>query len=371
MSSTHYDPVDTSFSNLSLTAIRLLDHYTPSFLTSQKSPDMAIPSITSDGPAPGNILYLAYGSNLDAGVFQGRRGIKPLSATVVTVPSLTLVFDLPGIAYIEPCFANVRTRKVNAPSEKQPLVAEEGLEDMEATVVLSKLSEGRYRDSEDPNDDVDAPALMGVVYEVTPEDYATIIATEGGGASYADVTVDCISIDGKSLKAHTLLAPTTKTRPNSGAQASARYLNIISSGAEQHGLPESYRSWLARFRPYRVTTLRQRVGCVLFVAMWAPAVMVTFAVSRWCSGSHKSWAIKISESVFGGMWSSYDRLFKPYFGDGERTEGEKEKEVDEEKTALSEPEKTHRVEDMFVTAMGGETNMESSVASLSASWDKL
>lgn len=371
MSSTHYDPVDTSFSNLSLSAIHLLDHYTPSFLTSQKSPDMTIPSITSDSPVPGNILYLAYGSNLNASVFQGRRGIKPLSATVVTVPSLTLVFDLPGIPYIEPCFANVRSRKVNIPSEKQPLVAEEGLEDMEATVVLSKLSEGRYRDSEDPNDDVDAPALMGVVYEVTPEDYATIIATEGGGASYADVTIDCISIDGRSLKAHTLLAPTTKTRPNSGSQASARYLNIISAGAEQHGLPESYRSWLARFRPYRITTLRQRVGGVLFVGMWAPAVMVTFAVSRWCSGSYTSWAIKLSESVFGGMWSSYDRLFKPYFGDGERTEGEKEAEVDEERAAPREPEKAHRVEDMFVNAIGGERNMESSVASLSASWDKL
>ncbi|KAI5848611.1 hypothetical protein DFP73DRAFT_541738 [Morchella snyderi] len=368
MSSTHYDPVDTSFSNLSLTAIHLLDHYTPSFLTSQKSPDMTITSITSDGPAPGNILYLAYGSNLDAGTFQGRRGIKPLSATVVTVPSLTLVFDLPGIAYIEPCFANVRARKVNIPSEKQLLVAEEGLEDMEATVVLSKLSEGRYRDSEDLSDDVDAPALMGVVYEVTPEDYATIIATEGGGASYADVTVDCISIDGKALKAHTLLAPMTKTRPHSGAQASARYLNIISSGAEQHGLPESYRSWLAHFRPYHTTTLRQKVGGVLFVGIWAPAVLATFAISRWCKGSHSGLGIKMHERVFRGMWTSYDKLFKPYFGDGERTEGE-EKEVDKER--VEEPEKTHRVEDMFVSVMGGETNMESSVVSLSASWDKL
>lgn len=324
---------------------------------------MTIPSLTSDGPAPGNILYLAYGSNLDAGTFQGRRGIKPLSATVVTVPTLTLVFDLPGIAYIEPCFANVRTRKVDAPNEKQQLMAEEGLEDMGATV------ETHYRDSGSSSGEVDAPALMGVVYEVTPEDYETIIATEGGGASYADVIVDCVCADGKQVKAHTLLAPVTKTRPNSDAEASARYIGLITSGAEQHGLPEAYRSWLARLRPYQITTLRQKVGRVLFVGMWAPTVLLTLGISRWCRGSHKELSIKISERVFSGMWTSYDRWFKPYFGDGERTEGERK--ADEGKVELEVPGKTHKVEDMFVKVMGGETNLESSVASLSESWDKL
>ena len=97
------------------------------------------------------ILYLAYGSNLCAETFKGRRGIKPLSAVNVHVPSLDLTFDLPGIPYTEPCFANTRYHLPPSHSD-------------------SDYHKDRWH-----------KGLIGVVYEVTPEDYRTIIATEGGG----------------------------------------------------------------------------------------------------------------------------------------------------------------------------------------------
>ena len=62
---------------------------------------------------PGTVLYLAYGSNLCAETFQGKRGIKPLAAVNVVVPSLQMTFDLPGIPYAEPCFANTRYRNAD------------------------------------------------------------------------------------------------------------------------------------------------------------------------------------------------------------------------------------------------------------------
>jgi hypothetical protein len=59
---------------------------------------------------PGTYLYLAYGSNLSYETFQKGRGVKPLAQLNVQVPDLRLTFDLPGIPYAEPCFANSGTR---------------------------------------------------------------------------------------------------------------------------------------------------------------------------------------------------------------------------------------------------------------------
>ncbi|KAI7198557.1 hypothetical protein KC316_g11445 [Hortaea werneckii] len=67
-----------------------------------------------------SVLYLAYGSNLSNETFRGNRGIKPLSQINVQVPSLRLTFDLPGIPYAEPCFANSGSRDPDNDPTKPP-----------------------------------------------------------------------------------------------------------------------------------------------------------------------------------------------------------------------------------------------------------
>jgi hypothetical protein len=108
------------------------------------------------------VLYLAYGSNLCDETFLGRRGIKPISQTNVLVPELRLTFDLPGVPYNEPCFANTARRDPT-----------ESLE--EETRMLGA-------DTADYRKDRWKKGLVGTVYEVSLKDYAHIIATEGGGA---------------------------------------------------------------------------------------------------------------------------------------------------------------------------------------------
>jgi hypothetical protein len=256
------------------------------------------------------ILYLAYGSNLSAETFKGNRGIKPVSAVNVHVPSLDLTFDLPGIPYKEPCFANTRYRR------SPPY-------------------------SDDYHKDRWHKGLIGVVYEVTPEDYRTIIATEGGGASYQDVIVPCYVIPpgtkqldpdpiGTPFEAHTLFAPANRkeggrgiSRPDpSYAQASARYLKLITDGAEEHELPEEYISYLYNIRPYTITTVRQRIGQVLFLGFWVPFVLLLFGLARTNAdkdGKIPKWLVKLQGSLFEHMWASYDNVYKKAFGDGERT----------------------------------------------------
>ncbi len=271
------------------------------------------------------VLYLAYGSNLSAETFKGARGIKPLSQVNVLVPSLELTFDLPGIPYSEPCFANTRYRK-------------------------------RSCEPEDYHKDRWHKGLIGVVYEVTKADYATIIATEGGGSGYQDIVVQCYEIPAGTktvdphpatapFKAHTLFAPYLPpsepgTPPEGGgrisrpdpsyAQPSARYLKLITDGAEEHALPDDYKSFLYALRPYSITSTRQRLGQFIFLSIWMPIIVAMFAAGRVFvddKGRLPKWMIRVMAAVFAGVWRSYDGVFRGTFGDGERTQRE---EGDEE-----------------------------------------
>ncbi|KAL8995870.1 MAG: hypothetical protein Q9169_004478 [Polycauliona sp. 2 TL-2023] len=271
-------------------------------------------------------LYLAYGSNLAAATFQGVRGIKPLAALNVVVPSLVLTFDLAGFPYSEPCFANTAYRSeppsppytnTNDDSEKSPLLPPQS-----------------HTDPTWPK------GLIGVVYEVTPADFAHIIATEGGGASYHDVLVSCHPLPPASstvpshpstppFKCHTLFAPNAHRRPHPGyAQPSRRYLNLLITGAQEHALPSEYRAYLDELQAYTITTKRQKVAKMLLSVTWVPILQAVFMLSRVFSdkqGKSPGWLVRLLGLVFMGVWATYDGILKGLFGDGERTMEEEER----------------------------------------------
>ncbi|KAL1852258.1 hypothetical protein Plec18167_006073 [Paecilomyces lecythidis] len=281
-----------------------------------------------EAAAEKTVLYLAYGSNLSSAKFRGSRGIKPLSEINVYVPELKLTFDLPGIPYGEPCFAGSQFR--NCPASHKETSNGDTDED-------SLLAKGEY------NKDRWHKPLIGVVYEVTLTDYAHIIATEGGGRGYRDVVVTCYPFSEKydsrdpvpdkpttpSFKAHTLLSPDRDNRSRallrpdpSYAQPSARYLNLIKTGAAEHDLPISYQNYLAQIRPYRITTFRQRIGQVLFLSLWAPLMLLFLLLAKYLADSNgrsPEWLVKVEDKLFTAMWTSYDHGFKKVFGEGERT----------------------------------------------------
>lgn len=289
------------------------------------------------------VLYLAYGSNLSAETFLGKRGIKPLAQVNVLVPELVMTFDLPGLPYVEPCFANTRYR--NTSNSGHPRIL-----DSEAGPLLEIERSPKY------HKDRWKKGLVGVVYEVTREDYAHIIATEGGGASYQDVVVDCYVLATSRtvpekpttapFKAHTLFSPPIPptppgqpppksrgriSRPDpSYAQASARYLKLITDGADEHNLPEEYKEYLHDLQPYTMTTNRQRLGQFIFLATWAPIITLLFSMQKVFSGKDgraPPWLAELVGALFKGVWTSYDAFFFKLFGDGERTV---DKDKDEE-----------------------------------------
>ncbi|KAF8516887.1 hypothetical protein JB92DRAFT_2908822 [Gautieria morchelliformis] len=256
-----------------------------------------------------NRWYLAYGSNLSSTTFQGRRRVQPLARCNVTVPSLELAFDLPGVPYWEPCFANVRPRDASRSSQKNT-----------------------------------PPVLTGVAYLITPADYRKVIASEGGGTAYEETAVECWPIPATHpaptrapapaddaqrdapdrLIAYTLLAKDSKRR-SAPMEPSQRYINIIQSGAREHGLPPPYIAYLDRIPYYQRTGIRQTAGASLFLAMWFPILCVVIllqtAFADKTTGRTPAWLAPLSDAVSSAMWRNYERVWKRMIGSGEVTEG--------------------------------------------------
>ncbi|KAG5982701.1 hypothetical protein E4U55_001491 [Claviceps digitariae] len=274
-----------------------------------------------------SVLYLAYGSNMCAETFLGTRGIRPLSQVNVSAPGIRLTFDLPGFPYREPCFANVGFR--NVPEKKRDQGGKFVHQDMEWD-----------------------GGLVGVVYEVTQQDYRTILRTEGAGSSYKEIVVPCYPIGPKEtcpaegpklFHARTLHYPSSRDdessrkgwwqpfldgrqRPDPNyAQASLRYLTLLRTGGEEHHLPASYRNYLDSLHAYAATRWSQRIGQYVFLLCWAPLLIFFLTAMHTLAdetGKLPSWLARGVAMLFDLMWVSYDVVFKPVFGDGERTEGD-------------------------------------------------
>jgi gamma-glutamylcyclotransferase (GGCT)/AIG2-like uncharacterized protein YtfP len=143
-----------------------------------------------------DLWYFAYGSNLDAGTFLGRRRMRPTAARAARLDGYRLVFDLPigkgerGVANLEPSPAD---------------------------------------------------SVYGVVYALSSEGASHLDRTEGvhlGAYRRLDVAVEIL--DGEQLRAFTYLSALRAP----GRKPSRRYLDLILNGARRYGLPADYVAWL-------------------------------------------------------------------------------------------------------------------------------
>jgi hypothetical protein len=299
-------------------------HKIPSISTERRTASLADQPISfdqvtqfsskSEHSVEETVLYLGYGSNMSAETFRGRRNIQPISQINALVPQLALTFDLPGVPYSEPCFANTRYRNTGEGSK-------------------TNITHPPY------HKDQWSKGLVGVVYEITKADYIHVIATEGGGSAYQDVLVDCYALDedareevpleprGLTFKAHTLFSPPNVSRPDpSYAQPSPRYLKLITDGAEEHNLPYEYQEYLKNIRTYTTTTTKQKLGQFIFLSLWGPIFTFIFmgaAMFLDKDGRYPKWYARFAMATFAACWGSYDDFFKNIFGDGERTIHEK------------------------------------------------
>ncbi|KAL7628826.1 hypothetical protein AAE478_000341 [Parahypoxylon ruwenzoriense] len=377
--------------------------YPPIASIPQTSPERLALSSTGvpEDNTSSTVLYLAYGSNLSAETFLGVRGIRPISRANVSAPSLDLAFDLPGLPYWEPCFANATARKLPKPPLPIPgnppgnpplplllLTAFISPTPIPSMILSLRPAKKPARNNKTeglpptallpslpPRGPTWSKGLYGVVYEVTREDYATIIRTEGGGTAYRDVQVPCLALPPslhipekpplpelpKPFLAHTLFAPHLPQLPPDNdhgdnddddddkhgwlaklllptrrldpdyAQPSARYLKLIRDGARENCLPDDYQAYLTRLQPYTITTWRQEVGHWLLLLAALPFFLFILGLSSLLAdkdGAVPRWLAVSSTVSINLMWMAYDGFFKPWFGDGERTIEEDDRDSD-------------------------------------------
>jgi len=144
------------------------------------------------------VWYFAYGSNMQAATFRGRRGIEPRHAVAVRAAGWRLVLDKPPLLPTGHSFANV------VPDEHA--------------------------------------VVYGVAYEISADDLAHVEFSEGVQlGNYLRVEVELETLAGEPLRACTL----TSEKRGQGLQPSTRYMSLLVDGALEHGLPEH---WITMLR---------------------------------------------------------------------------------------------------------------------------
>ncbi len=145
------------------------------------------------------VWYFAYGSNMQRATLCGRRGIDVRRAVPARITGWKLVFDKPPLIEIGESFANIVP---------------------------------------DPTAHV-----LGVAYEVSADDLEHIELTEGvrlGNYVRTSVPAQPLSASAAPMPAFTL----TSDHRDPNLQPSTRYMELIITGAIEHGLPNEYVQWL-------------------------------------------------------------------------------------------------------------------------------
>ena len=147
------------------------------------------------------VWYFAYGSNMQAATFAGRRGIRWRRAVAARITGWELVIDKPSLLGMQEAFANV----------------------------------------------VPAPAAVtyGVAYEIAPADLEHVELTEGvklGNYARASVHAEILAPSPGSLERVPAYTLTSELR-RPDLKPSTRYMTLLLDGARSHGLPNE---WLDR-----------------------------------------------------------------------------------------------------------------------------
>jgi hypothetical protein len=192
---------------------------------------------------------------------KGTRGITPSAAYPAVLPGYELVFNVPGLPFIEPAFASVRR------------------------VVTGKTDDAPSRFARF------ATETHGVAYVVTDEQWRTILRTE---TSYVreDVTLErflpaSTRVDGDAPPAtpQKIFATTLVfADADVGGVAllpSARYLGLLREGADEWGLDPSWREYLrAAVQAYDPGISATRtLGAAVAAASFAPLAAVAAPAS--------------------------------------------------------------------------------------------
>ncbi|KAK8044764.1 hypothetical protein PG993_004788 [Apiospora rasikravindrae] len=252
-----------------------------------------MPVLQTLPPPRTNIWYLAYGSNLSTAKFIHDRGITPISAVVVTVPGWILSMDSAGVPYSEPSFAST-TQLHNTTGDEKTV------------------------------------QLIGTAYYLSPDMYAKVIASEGGGIAYAEVVVWAERLDrgdkgtdGGVTSPRAIQVRSLVTMLRREARPSVRYMTLLQTGAVEAHVPPSYQKFLAGIPVYHAPTQPfAKLGATLFLAFWGRIMSLMEKITKTSlknskTGNAPVWVIVMVRVVVITMWLYHDFIHAPIWGRGD------------------------------------------------------
>lgn len=180
-------------------------------------PESIVPAV--DAPM---VNYFAYGSNMNDRYFTRVRGISRYASSSATLAGYQVSFDVEGIPWIEPSFANLTAAR--------------------------------------------GSTAYGVVHQIRADDFDRITDSEGG--SYKVIEVAVLLPDGSNVMALTLSAPSSLGVPR---PPSRRYLACLHEAAVMYSFPDevvrAYDPQQGRYIPL----ISELVGAAIHSAAWIAA----------------------------------------------------------------------------------------------------
>ncbi|GAA5875848.1 hypothetical protein JCM16303_004020 [Sporobolomyces ruberrimus] len=250
---------------------------------------------------------IIYGSHLFptklASILQN---VTPLSSSTVVVPAAFLSFDIKGIPFLEPCYANCIVQGYNDHGEWEYSVEKQGEKghangeaDVRKSEVYKEWVWSRCCTSAEYEGDLPHP-LEGMLYELGHEDFHLVLdrlLAASPNAPHSLVPVDCERfVNGDPELTPPPNAPTrgelivfhssksTSPRSIERMQPTQQYLALILRGAFFTGpLTRTYLSHLFLLQPYNPTSsvskrfMRLLVRLILlpqFVVFWIPSKVI-------------------------------------------------------------------------------------------------
>ncbi|DBA92029.1 TPA: hypothetical protein ACH3X2_003910 [Trebouxia sp. C0005] len=165
--------------------------------------------------------------------------------------------------------------------------------------------------------------VHGVVHQITQEDMAQIVRTEGGGGSghhgYYLESVPCEMYNGQIVQALTLLThPNSRHHQVEPALPSERYLKILQKGAKQHNLSGEYQVYLQALQHYQPSSRGQLVGRWIVLNTFGRALK--FFMIRIMPKVKNPFASWLTHEVLANyilvMWWLHDYIMEPALGSG-------------------------------------------------------
>ncbi|MES2826100.1 MAG: gamma-glutamylcyclotransferase family protein [Pseudomonadota bacterium] len=162
-------------------------------------------------------FYFAYGANMSARYLANIRKVRAIETKPAIVNGYALIFNLKGVNFLEPGFANILA------------------------------NENEY--------------VEGVVHRVKRVDLARILKSEP--VEYKIIDIDA-TVDGRTITAKSLLYVSASTQTY---RPSKRYLNILTRAATQHGLSEEYIARIKSTECVYYPVLSEVFGSVIYLAV--------------------------------------------------------------------------------------------------------